>query len=87
MLRTMIRGLLAVALLVVPTWFSAVPRTPVELQAAGLAVPPPIDIRRAPWYEWMLLPDIGEARARRIVAWRERCGGFSSFEDMTLSPT
>ncbi|MCZ6601676.1 MAG: helix-hairpin-helix domain-containing protein [Planctomycetota bacterium] len=35
---------------------------------------PPIDLNSAGWEELTLLPGIGESRAKRIVAYRERVG-------------
>lgn len=39
-----------------------------------------IDINRATWVEWMQLPGIGEAMARRIVADRNEHGRFETIE-------
>jgi len=41
-----------------------------------------IDINQASWVEWMQLPEIGEAMARKIVADREERGRFQSVEDV-----
>jgi len=43
-------------------------------------------VNTAPWYEWMLLPGVGESRARAIVAAREARGGFRSIDDLKLVP-
>jgi competence protein ComEA len=45
-----------------------------------------IDINAAPWHEWVLLEGVGEARARAIVAHRERRGGFQAIEDLAAVP-
>lgn len=41
-----------------------------------------IDMNHANWVEWMQLPEIGEAMARRIVADREERGPFRSVDDV-----
>jgi competence protein ComEA len=41
-----------------------------------------IDINRAAWPEFTLLPDIGETLARRIVESREKDGPFRSHDDL-----
>lgn len=41
-----------------------------------------LDVNRATWVEWMQLPEIGEALARRIVADRDEKGPFRSVEDV-----
>lgn len=41
-----------------------------------------VDMNRAEWQEWTLLPGIGETLARRIVESREREGPFRSQEDL-----
>ena len=46
-----------------------------------------IDIQTAAWYEWTLLSGIGEARARKIVEYRKRQGGFSSLDDLGNVPS
>ena len=48
--------------------------------------PARIRVNSAPWYEWMLLPGIGESRARAIVAAREARGGFRTIDDLELVP-
>ncbi len=45
-----------------------------------------IDANRAPWFEWTLLEGIGEARARRIVAWRTERGGVRAIEELEEVP-
>ncbi len=42
-----------------------------------------LDLNRAPWWELDLLPGIGEARARAIVADREARGPFRDVEDVS----
>lgn len=41
-----------------------------------------LDVNQATWVEWMQLPEIGEALARRIVADRDEQGPFRSVEDV-----
>jgi competence protein ComEA len=41
-----------------------------------------IDINKASWAELSLLPGVGEARAKAIVASREKQGPFSRPEDL-----
>jgi competence ComEA-like helix-hairpin-helix protein len=49
-------------------------RDPVAVVPSGAASLPPIDLNKATWQDLTLLPGIGEVRARRIVAYRERVG-------------
>ncbi len=42
----------------------------------------PIDINRSSLEDWMTLPGIGETRARMIVKFREKLGGFLSVEQV-----
>jgi competence ComEA-like helix-hairpin-helix protein len=42
-----------------------------------------VDLNRAPWHELVNLPGIGEARAREIVADRERRGPFRGLSELT----
>lgn len=41
-----------------------------------------VDVNRAAWPEWTLLPRIGETLARRIVDARHKHGPFSSHDDL-----
>lgn len=41
-----------------------------------------LDINRADWIEWTLLPRVGETLARRIVESRSEKGPFRSTEDL-----
>jgi competence protein ComEA len=50
--------------------------------AAPLQVKFQIDINRADWPEWTLLPGVGEATARRIVQHRSERGLFRSHADL-----
>lgn len=42
-----------------------------------------IDLNTAGYYDLMRLPGIGEKRARSILDWREKNGGFSAPEQLT----
>ncbi|OHB98151.1 MAG: hypothetical protein A2Z57_09685 [Planctomycetes bacterium RIFCSPHIGHO2_12_39_6] len=42
-----------------------------------------LDINKAPWYELMLLPKLGEAKAKAIVAYREEYGGFKTMDELS----
>lgn len=41
-----------------------------------------LDANSAPWYELVLLPKLGEAKAKAIVAYREKYGGFKTIDDL-----
>lgn len=41
-----------------------------------------IDINAAPWYEIVLLPKLGEVKARAIIAYREKHGRFKSLDEL-----
>ncbi len=41
-----------------------------------------IDINRADWHEFMLLPKIGEVKAKTIVRYRNENGDFQRVEDL-----
>jgi competence ComEA-like helix-hairpin-helix protein len=43
----------------------------------------PIELNSAPWWELTQVTGIGEARAKEIVALRERKGGFTSLDELT----
>ncbi len=45
-----------------------------------------VDINRADWPELALLPDVGEALARRIVESRQRDGLFTDHQDLLRVP-
>ena len=45
-----------------------------------------IDVNDAEWYEWTLLEEIGEARARAIVEYRRAHGPFRRVEDLAAVP-
>ena len=42
-----------------------------------------LDINAAPWYELVLLPKLGEAKAKAIVAYREKYGSFKSIDELS----
>ncbi len=57
--------------------------------AGGFATPTkkplakaPVDINRAGMEDWMTLPGIGETRARQLVNYREKLGGFLSVDQV-----
>ena len=54
--------------------FSATARKPLDKG--------PVDINRANMEAWMSLPGIGETRARQLVSFREKLGGFISVEQI-----
>jgi competence ComEA-like helix-hairpin-helix protein len=41
-----------------------------------------IDLNRAEWYELIILPGIGEKKARAIVEYRKMAGGFKTIEQL-----
>jgi len=41
-----------------------------------------LDANSAPWYELVLLPKLGEAKAKAIVAYREKHGRFKTIDDL-----
>ncbi len=41
-----------------------------------------IDLNRAEWYELIVLPGIGEKKARAIVEYREKTGAFKTIEHL-----
>lgn len=53
---------------------------PVVIENAPIAFQ--LDVNRADWPEWTLLPRIGETLARRIVESRESAGLFESHDDL-----
>ncbi|HQU32035.1 MAG: helix-hairpin-helix domain-containing protein [Planctomycetia bacterium] len=40
------------------------------------------DINTCPWHELVLLPALGETKAKAIVAYRERHGNFTTLDDL-----
>lgn len=40
------------------------------------------DINTSPWYELVLLPKLGEAKAKAIVAYREKHGNFKTLDEL-----
>lgn len=40
------------------------------------------DINSCPWHELVLLPALGETKAKAIVAYRERHGNFTTLDDL-----
>ncbi len=42
-----------------------------------------LDINSAPWYELVLLPKLGESKAKEIVAYREKYGNFKSIDELS----
>ncbi len=41
-----------------------------------------IDLNRAEWYEFIILPGIGEKKARAIVEYRKDAGKFKTIEQL-----
>jgi len=41
-----------------------------------------LDINMAPWYELVLLPKLGEVKAKAIVAYREKHGNFKTLDEL-----
>ncbi len=41
-----------------------------------------IDLNRAEWYELIILPGIGETKARAIVGYRKEAGNFKTIEQL-----
>ncbi|HLG30186.1 MAG TPA: helix-hairpin-helix domain-containing protein [Candidatus Brocadiales bacterium] len=41
-----------------------------------------LDINKAEWYELILLPEIGEARAKAIAAYRKKYGDFRDIKQL-----
>ncbi len=76
---------LAVAILVVPSWLESLSRTELLFEERALR-PFVIEVNSAPWYEWVLLDGIGEVRARQIVAHRKRHGPFRAIDDLLEVP-
>lgn len=42
-----------------------------------------LDINKAPWYELVLLPKLGEVKAKAIVMHREKYGDFKSLDELS----
>lgn len=42
-----------------------------------------IDLNRAEWYELIILPGIGEKKARAIVEYRKEAGKFKTIEQLS----
>jgi len=42
-----------------------------------------LDINNAPWYELVLLPKLGEVKAKAIVAYREKYGSFKTLDELS----
>jgi competence ComEA-like helix-hairpin-helix protein len=42
-----------------------------------------LDINNAPWYELVLLPKLGEVKAKAIVAYREKNGSFKTLDELS----
>jgi len=42
-----------------------------------------LDVNNAPWYELVLLPKLGEVKAKAIVAYREKYGSFKSIDELS----
>ena len=42
-----------------------------------------LDINGATWYELVLLPGLGETKAKAIVSYRDKHGGFKSLDELS----
>ena len=42
-----------------------------------------LDINYAPWYELVLLPKLGESKAKAIVEYREKYGDFKTLHELS----
>lgn len=42
-----------------------------------------LDINTASWYELVLLPKLGEVKAKAIVAYREKHGNFKTLDELS----
>ena len=42
-----------------------------------------LDVNNAPWYELVLLPKLGEVKAKAIVAYREKYGSFKTLDELS----
>ena len=42
-----------------------------------------LDVNNAPWYELVLLPKLGEVKAKAIVAYREKYGYFKTLDELS----
>lgn len=76
-------------LLMVVNWGRVVSWQPSYLtveRPTGVAYQFVVDVNTATWVEWMQLDGIGETMARRIVAYREENGPFSSIEEVDQVP-
>ena len=82
---------LAVALAVLIGWYYRIhsrPKPVVHVPAPHGAASEPLrrgklDINSAEWYQFALLPRIGEALGKRIVEFRDSHGPFKSVGDLT----
>jgi len=75
-----LRELLPVMEIVLPAADSTTERT-----VAGVVPPSPVDINSATAEEWQQLPGIGPYRARKIVEYRDRLGGFVSIDQVATT--
>ena len=42
-----------------------------------------LDINKSPWYELVLLPKLGEVKAKAIVTYREKYGSFKTLDELS----
>ena len=42
-----------------------------------------LDVNNAPWYELVLLPKLGEVKAKAIVTYREKYGSFKTLDELS----
>jgi hypothetical protein len=77
--------LIALAIVVVPGLSLLFRGAEVTVERVELE-PLLIDVDSAPWYEWMLLEGIGEARARRIAAFVAERRPLASIDELGEIP-
>lgn len=79
-------GAAIVVIAIRTAWHYGWGRQPPVVIRAGSSSLPPIDLNRATWEELTLLPGIGEVRAKRIVAYRQRVGEIRDVAELRQVP-
>ncbi|MDR4508554.1 MAG: helix-hairpin-helix domain-containing protein [Candidatus Brocadiaceae bacterium] len=59
------------------------PKTEITSRLKPEDIKSTLDINHASWYELVLLPKLGEVKARAIVAYREKHGAFQTVEELS----